>query len=84
DNKNPERVAAGLKATIHNDTIPQETKDRAQDRLDQMGVEVNKTASSQHAKQTNREIGGYKATLKNPNVSDEAKQNARSILREND
>jgi hypothetical protein len=30
------------------------------------------------------EIGGYKATLKNPNVSDEAKQHAKEVLEESE
>jgi hypothetical protein len=30
----------------------------------------------------NSKIGGYKATLKNPNVSDEAKQHAKECLEE--
>ncbi|KAL0948990.1 hypothetical protein HGRIS_009089 [Hohenbuehelia grisea] len=29
-------------------------------------------------------LGGYKATLKNPNVGEEAKERARAILEEND
>jgi hypothetical protein len=30
----------------------------------------------------NSKIGGYKATLKNPNISDEAKQHAKECLEE--
>ncbi|ORY31429.1 Conidiation protein 6-domain-containing protein [Naematelia encephala] len=32
----------------------------------------------------NRVLGGYKATLSNPNVSDEAKEHAREVLKEHD
>lgn len=32
--------------------------------------------------ETNRVLGGYKATLKNPNVSEEAKEHAREVLEE--
>ncbi|KAF8503492.1 Conidiation protein 6-domain-containing protein [Russula emetica] len=35
-------------------------------------------------KDENRVLGGYKATLKNPNVSDEAKQRAEQILEDHD
>ncbi|KAF8153075.1 Conidiation protein 6-domain-containing protein, partial [Crassisporium funariophilum] len=84
DNKNPERVAAGLKATIHNPTVSKEAKTRAQQRLQEMGVEVDAPASSQHAKETGREMGGYKATLKNPRVSKEAKAHAKEVLKDND
>jgi len=52
DNKNPERVAAGLKATIHNDSVSDEAKNHARDRLDQMGVDLDVPASTQRAKQT--------------------------------
>ncbi|KAE9401570.1 hypothetical protein BT96DRAFT_918708 [Gymnopus androsaceus JB14] len=122
--KDPNRVAAGLKATIHNDNISEETKDRAAERLHEMGVEVDgKTRPSGRSDvsytdedadvddyetgvddydagakidtkaspaggsddaHTNRVLGGYKATLKNDNVSDEAKAHAREVLEAND
>ena len=68
------RVAAGLKAAIHNPNVSAEAKERAQERLDDMGL----TGPSQNTHQqgshpahsvdgsgheTNRVLGGYKATL---------------------
>ncbi|KAK7463032.1 hypothetical protein VKT23_007615 [Stygiomarasmius scandens] len=38
--KNPERVAAGLKGTLHNDNVSDEAKQRASERLQEMGVSV--------------------------------------------
>jgi len=40
-------------------------------------VTGNGADTDQH---TNRVLGGYKATLKNPNVSEEAKEHAREVL----
>jgi len=47
----------------------------------------HKTTSSSHGTTTgqehdNRVLGGYKATLKNPNVSEEAKEHAKEVLEE--
>jgi Conidiation protein 6 len=39
EQKNPERVAAGLKATLHNPSVSAEAKSRAQARLKEMGVD---------------------------------------------
>ncbi|KDQ57722.1 hypothetical protein JAAARDRAFT_194009 [Jaapia argillacea MUCL 33604] len=100
----PTRVAAGLKAAIHNPNVSEEAKERAAERLESMGQETGQTLGShtieglsthRHATDTsgtrvsagddethNRQMGGYKATLKNPNVSEEAKAHAREILKE--
>ena len=48
--KNPERVAAGLKATLHNPTVSAEAKSRAQARLKEMGVYADTKAPSHKAK----------------------------------
>nr|GAT54471.1 predicted protein [Mycena chlorophos] len=40
--------------------------------------------ADEHQKHVNHVNGGYKATLKNPNVSEEAKDNAREHLGEAD
>ncbi|PFH53465.1 hypothetical protein AMATHDRAFT_137573, partial [Amanita thiersii Skay4041] len=84
--KDPIRVAAGYKATLHNPGISEETKDRAEEHLKEMGAEYereNRTADGMHYHYCeNRELGGYKATLKNPRVSDAAKDNARRVLTE--
>ena len=51
-NKNPERVAAGYKATIHNPTVSQAAKKNAEQQLREMGVSSETGAGTQHAKQT--------------------------------
>jgi len=108
EQKNPERVAAGLKATLHNPTVSAEAKSRAQARLKEMGVDANlikthKAKESKPADETpshdlrheenrggyempeeHRILGGYKATLKNPNVSQEAKEHAKEVLKEHE
>ncbi|KAJ3728776.1 hypothetical protein FB446DRAFT_768315 [Lentinula raphanica] len=87
DQKNPERVAAGLRGTLHNDNVSGEAKDRAADRLREMGDDFeNKTSHSagtgdQHKNQV---LGGYKATLHNDKVGEDAKNHARQVLEEND
>jgi len=74
-NQDPARVAAGLKATIHNPNTSEEAKDRAAQRLETMGE-----TPAQETHLTNREAGGYKATLQNEHASEKAKQHAREIL----
>jgi hypothetical protein len=65
--KNPERVAAGLKATIHNPQVSQEAKTKARERLQEMGLDAT-GAQNKHV------AGGLKAAVHNPRVSEEAKQ----------
>jgi hypothetical protein len=84
--KNPGNVAGGLKATLKNPNVSDEAKDNAQERLDALESgapveEVQSQTSGAHSeKNLGNVIGGYKATLNNPNVSKEAKQNAREKL----
>ncbi|GLB39819.1 putative conidiation protein 6 [Lyophyllum shimeji] len=95
--KNPERVMAGLKATIRNPNVSEEAKESAVERLREMGGEIPPMSESQIGRtgrrrsrsrsearspsvETNRVLGGYKATLHNPNTSEEAKRHAREIL----
>ena len=52
EQKNPERVAAGLKATLHNPTVSAEAKSRAQARLKEMGVDADIKAPSHKAKES--------------------------------
>jgi len=88
EGKNLNNVAGGYKATLSNPNASQEAKDHAQKELDRMGVDANETTDSQktyhkadtEGKNVGNVIGGYKATLKNPNVSDEAKENAEEQL----
>ena len=135
EQKNPERVAAGLKATLHNPSVSAEAKSRAQARLKEMGVDSadvktpsHKAKDSKTADETqphdlrheenvigeyempeeHRILGGYKAALKSsvvlvnfvvfftdleimcscrltdPNVSEEAKQHAKEVLKEHE
>lgn len=85
DNKNPERVAAGLKAAMHNPNVSEEAKEHAAERLEQMGSasESRRTGGSgsySSGQDSNRVLGGYKATLTNEHTSPEAKKHAREIL----
>lgn len=68
------RVAAGLKASIHNPNVSEEAKERAQERLETMGTSVETTSrapgtsypvgsTDEAGHETNRVLGGYKATL---------------------
>lgn len=68
------RVAAGLKAAIHNPNVSEEAKERAQERLETMGTSVETTSrapggsypvgsTDEAGHETNRVLGGYKATL---------------------
>ncbi|OSC97076.1 hypothetical protein PYCCODRAFT_1472116 [Trametes coccinea BRFM310] len=85
---NENRVAGGLKATLHNPNVSQEAKDRAAERLEEMSDHVPAASSSASSKSApnssdqhkNNVLGGYKATLSNPRTSDEAKKHAREIL----
>ena len=59
--KDTTRVAAGLRAAIHNPNVSEEAKERAADRLDNLGERSGGIA--QGGADTNRVLGGYKATL---------------------
>ncbi|KAF8352113.1 Conidiation protein 6-domain-containing protein [Amanita rubescens] len=123
--KDPSRVAAGLKAAVHNPRVSEEAKESASERLHEMGEDVEPTKETtsmltptslggnfclltrrqrhatekrhaeerrqaeekRHAeeqmmegKTESRVMGGYKATLKNPRVSPEAKEHAEEVL----
>eukprot|EP01119_Soliformovum_irregulare_P026034 TRINITY_DN97_c0_g1_i5.p1 TRINITY_DN97_c0_g1~~TRINITY_DN97_c0_g1_i5.p1 ORF type:complete len:270 (-),score=106.08 TRINITY_DN97_c0_g1_i5:674-1483(-) len=100
--KNPGNVAGGYKATLHNPNASDEAKEKAQQVLEEMGVDPEEKADrkdrSEPAKEegddqsvdemdlldkdNKRVIGGYKATLHNPNASDEAKEKAQQVLEE--
>ena len=55
EQKNPERVAAGLKATLHNPTVSAEAKSRAQARLKEMGVDPDLKAPSHKGKDESKD-----------------------------
>ncbi|THH17875.1 hypothetical protein EW146_g3031 [Bondarzewia mesenterica] len=86
EHKDPSRVAAGLKATLHNPNVSQEAKMQAEQRLEQMGALEHEPHHGRHAESEtehqhdNRVLGGYKATLNNESTSEEAKAHAREIL----
>lgn len=63
--KNPERVAAGLKAAIHNPNVGEDAKERAAERLEHMDVETTTATTTTESTDIhdNRVLGGYKATL---------------------
>ncbi|KAG7087275.1 hypothetical protein E1B28_013253 [Marasmius oreades] len=73
--KHANHVVAGLKAAIHNPRVSDKAKERAKERLENMGVGVE--FDEEHQK---RVLAGYKAALHNENVSDDAKENARQKL----
>ena len=54
------RVAAGLKAAVHNPRVSDEAKARAQERLEQMD---QPSGSHTNGSLSNHVAGGYKATL---------------------
>ena len=71
--KDPEHVAAGLKATLANPRVSAEAKHEAQNRLKEMGYEIK---DPEHVK------AGLKAAIHNPKVSPEAKAHAEKELKE--
>ncbi|KAH8828663.1 Conidiation protein 6-domain-containing protein [Flagelloscypha sp. PMI_526] len=83
--KNLGNVAGGLKATLKNPNVSEEAKESAAERLDSGNFETEATELSRsrpdELKNEGNVIGGYKATLKNPRVSEEAKDHAEEVLR---
>ncbi|KAG6829917.1 hypothetical protein H0H92_002940 [Tricholoma furcatifolium] len=86
--KNPERVAAGLRASLRNKNVSDEAKAHINERLQEMESHGSKhkttdqsasgsTGTSSHDSHV---LGGYKATLHNKNASEDAKKHAREIL----
>ncbi|KIJ67543.1 hypothetical protein HYDPIDRAFT_166106 [Hydnomerulius pinastri MD-312] len=83
--KDSARVAAGLKAAIHNPNVSEEAKEHAMSKLREMGHGVERSSdayggATTTGQQESRVLGGYKATLSNPNTSEEAKQHAEEVL----
>jgi len=82
------RVLGGHKATLHNSNTSGEAKQHARDVLksagdggDEPGSGTTRASSGDTGDEhTNRVLGGYKATLKNPNTSEEAKAHAQEVL----
>ncbi|KIY71739.1 hypothetical protein CYLTODRAFT_450581 [Cylindrobasidium torrendii FP15055 ss-10] len=89
EGKNPERVAAGLKAAIHNPNTSEEARERATERLQGMDTQyTDKDLDNSSANQDNGDhhrnqvLGGYKATLHNPSSTESARAKARDVLSE--
>ena len=90
------RQAGGHKANLNNPNTSQESKQNSRDRLEGDSGDAAQRAGqgSQEGKNPGNGLischrtndwwvvaGGYKATLKNPNVSDDAKQHAEKQLK---
>ena len=63
EDKVPTRVAAGLKAALHNPNVSDEAKERAARRLESMEAESGDSGSYSRGPNSSRILGGYKATL---------------------
>ncbi|KAF8065121.1 hypothetical protein FPV67DRAFT_1450931 [Lyophyllum atratum] len=114
--KHTSRVAAGLKASLHNPNVSEEAKASAKERLQEVETK-GRTMKSSRAKGdeeeeseeysgaderrrsmdeedeeedeedvrgNRRRLAGYKGVLKNPRVSEEAKERAEKVLEKND
>ena len=89
--KNPDYVARGLKAAIHNPNVSSEAKDHAAHPLEDMGVKTSDSDAQkpsaeehlhhlEHEKNPDYVARGLKAAIHNPNVSSEAKDHAAQQL----
>jgi len=87
------RVAGGYKATISNPNTSEEAKEHARLKLAEMGAEYEDEPQMQYREEEHRGehhdsahhsrvMAGYKATISNPNNSEEAKEHARRMLAE--
>ncbi|KAF9793027.1 Conidiation protein 6-domain-containing protein [Thelephora terrestris] len=85
---NPGNVIGGHKANLKNPNTSEESKEHSRSVLEQAEdgtIDLTGSSGSDHAtdesgKETNRVLGGFKATLHNPNVGEEAKQHAKHEL----
>ncbi|KAF9254921.1 hypothetical protein L218DRAFT_967753 [Marasmius fiardii PR-910] len=90
DDEHEKRVLAGYKAALHNENVSDEAKENARQKLQEAGVletheeDQLKDDEPSRDEHLNHVLGGYKATLANPNVSPEAKLHAATILDEHD
>ncbi|KAI0291896.1 Conidiation protein 6-domain-containing protein [Russula brevipes] len=89
---NPNRVAGGHKAAMHNPNTSAQAKEQSRQIVEEIqgsgavhddGTTKPSSRLDVGDKDESRVLGGYKATVKNPNVSDEAKQRAQQILEDN-
>ncbi|KIJ19005.1 hypothetical protein PAXINDRAFT_8363 [Paxillus involutus ATCC 200175] len=77
--KDSSRVAAGLKAAIHNPNVSEEAKEHAKQKLRELSQEAGQTHET--PRENPRVLGGYKATLSNPHTSEQAKHHAEEVLK---
>jgi len=88
EGKNPGNVIGGYKAAAHNPNLSEESREKAEQVLESMGVDANEKAESStplsdgstEGKNPGNVAGGFKATLHNDKVSDEAKEHAQEML----
>eukprot|EP01119_Soliformovum_irregulare_P001274 TRINITY_DN10_c0_g1_i1.p1 TRINITY_DN10_c0_g1~~TRINITY_DN10_c0_g1_i1.p1 ORF type:complete len:536 (+),score=240.76 TRINITY_DN10_c0_g1_i1:227-1834(+) len=88
EGKNPGNVIGGYKAAAHNPNLPEESREKAEQVLESMGVDPNEKAESTaklsdgsiEGKNPGNVAGGFKATLHNENASEEAKEHAQEML----
>ncbi|KAF9652954.1 hypothetical protein BDM02DRAFT_3183287 [Thelephora ganbajun] len=87
--KNPGNVIGGHKANIANPNTSDESKEHSRQVIQDVenGNDDLTSGTSDHAtdesgKEVNRVLGGYKATLHNPNSGEEAKEHAKAKLEE--
>ncbi|RPB01153.1 hypothetical protein L873DRAFT_1677896 [Choiromyces venosus 120613-1] len=87
EQKNLGNVIGGHKANIHNPNTSEEAKQHSKEVLEELGAETRSFAGSSGGPEVNIEgknpgnvAGGYKASLHNPNVSEEAKERAQEKL----
>ncbi|KAI9451737.1 Conidiation protein 6-domain-containing protein [Lactarius psammicola] len=86
------RVVGGHKAAMHNPNVSAEAKEHSRQVIEEIqgsdAVLDDYSSGTSHRdtgdKEENRVIGGYKATLKNPNVGQEAKEKVQQILEDKD
>ncbi|KAM7187360.1 conidiation-specific protein 6 [Rhypophila sp. PSN 637] len=79
------QIAGGHKANLKNPNTSEESKENSKKILEnefnvQLDGEDASKSNDDDGKNPNNVAGGLKATLKNPNVSDEAKESAKERL----
>jgi len=83
--KNPGNVIGGHKANIANPKTSEESKEHSRQVIQEVedgnvDLSGNDRSVDESGKEVNRVLGGYKATLHNPNTGEEAKQRAKEKL----
>ncbi|EJD42487.1 hypothetical protein AURDEDRAFT_168553 [Auricularia subglabra TFB-10046 SS5] len=88
---NPGNIAGGHKANLKNPNTSEESKEHSRQVLQELedgtfenpvNPKMPSTNEEAPVKETNRVLGGYKATLKNDRVGEDAKEHAREVLNE--